>query len=351
MKDKIAGPITQMTIARIAGVSRPIVSLALSNDPRVALKTKEKVQQIARELNYHPDMNFDARRLALRQRSILPRFKTIGIHWSAAFGGFMENSYQRKILQGILKACLDYELACLIIQMPEESREMFARLSHIDGLIMFSPSDQVFHIAKSLGKPLVGIMGLHEMANVQIRNKEAVKIAYDHLRACGHERIGYFGPFIRKHDNNAIERKRALAGFLKKDGIFSSENFFETDRFIDYSGEIPEMLDASLDRIKKCSALIVYNDTMALTLLLEFSRRGIRVPEDISMIGIDGLDESAQSSPALTSVSYDLNALGVKAVEQMEKVIQNPLLLDQVIIPCFLVERDSVSKITKTRVR
>ncbi|MDK3158042.1 LacI family DNA-binding transcriptional regulator [Kamptonema cortianum] len=337
---KIEGPVTQADIARVAGVSRPIVSLALSGDLRVAEATRKKVQEIARQLNYHPDLNFDARRLAMRQKSNAPRFRTIGVVWSTEYGLIMENSYHRGILTGIINQCGRKSLATIIMQIPQETGEMFSRISLVDGLIMTSPSPFVLDLARRTGKPISGIMGLPEMPNVQIDNESAVAMAFEHLRAKGHERIGYFGPHIRTHDINARERREA---FLRQAGKKGVSLAFMPERFSHYHDDARQWAEESFSALKNLSALVVYNDLMAIGLIKGLEKQGCRVPRDISLVSIDNIEESALFDPQLTTVGYDLGAMGAAAVDMIEAMIQSPdKLPPRKLLPCHLIERDSV---------
>src|SRR5438034_3869175 len=98
-------PPSQCAVARRAGVARSTVSMALNGDPRIAAKTRARICRIAEQLHYHPQLNFDARRLAARQKGRVLPMETLGCVWVSTSNDQAFSSFRMQLINGMTRAC------------------------------------------------------------------------------------------------------------------------------------------------------------------------------------------------------------------------------------------------------
>ncbi|MGB5716908.1 MAG: GntR family transcriptional regulator [Gammaproteobacteria bacterium] len=174
--------------------------------------------------------------------------------------------------------------------------------------------------------------------SLTIDNFNSVVDSVNYLCSLGHERIG----FITGLDDSDVGKKR-LAGYLsalKNHGIdedtsliFKGDYTFETGR----TGA-----DYFLSLNTRPTAIMCANDTMAVSAIKELSRRGLKVPDDMSIVGFDNIVISSQIIPALTTVSVPFEDIAKQAVALLDSVLNDNVPEDRhMTLPCRLVVRDS----------
>lgn len=173
-------------------------------------------------------------------------------------------------------------------------------------------------IAKTLQSkctcPIIDINQNHSFtASIALDNDSATGQITEHLIGTHHyRRICYLGnvlePFFSQKRQEAYAKVMALHNLPVKDTDLYECSYEEAD----IAAALTHFLSAG-----KPDAIVCYNDRMALTLLLELLNHGYRVPEDIAITGTDMLEEGQAMNPSLTSVTFPIRELGIKAVEQL----------------------------------
>lgn len=169
-------------------------------------------------------------------------------------------------------------------------------------------------------------------------NFGGAKSATRHLISMGHRRIG----FLTRVEYGATNTDR-LAGYcaaLSDEGISIDEDFILPTRIEPDSGY--HAMHLLLDRPNPPTAVLAFDDSVAMDALRAAMDRGCNVPEDIAIVGFDGLRTTMISKPGITTVSIPLNEMGAKAIELLLRLIANPdTAPEQHTVPVSLIIRAS----------
>ncbi len=342
--------ITQKDVARLAGVARSTVSMALRGDKRISPEIRNRVLEASRRLNYSiSNSNDEARRLIAKRLGKYVPFKSIGLVWPRG-EGMHEYPFYQVIFQGIVEACweTDYSVTLLNVKPGHESELL--GLFHVDGIILPIPSEKHFQVLKELGIPLVTTYFKRpNVANIGIDNERAIEIAFDYLYENGHREIGFIGP-SEEHPVSAVRLKSYLR-CLKNAGIEYNRSYVIVDNTYDKQAEQGAYaLESIWSRRDRPTAIIFYNDAMAVAALSRAEELGIRIGEELSVVSIDGSPESAATNPPLTTVSIDLKEMGRQAalliVDFVESGEYKAVHID---VPIRLVVRETVKNISQAQ--
>jgi len=156
--------------------------------------------------------------------------------------------------------------------------------------------------------------------SVAVDERSAGELATQHLLDLGHERIGYVGgpDYYLPTRQKAAGREAALraAGF-EPDGLAVYTEDFSVEH-----GRLA--LRQLLELPSPPTGLICSNDLMAIGVLQEAATRGLRVPEDLSVVGFDGIEAAAWTSPPLTTVEQPIDEIAETAVNALSSLIADP---------------------------
>ncbi|MFQ6066884.1 MAG: LacI family DNA-binding transcriptional regulator, partial [bacterium] len=316
--------ITIRDVAKLAGVAVSTASLALNNRKRVSEATRKKVITAAQKLNYYPSSI--ARRFALNKTHTIALCAFIsGEH---PLGGFY-----MPVIQGIIDVvnASNYSFQLDIrgeYQSSSTKRETLTRLAKhkmVDGLLILSHWPLSFKEVMDLeqmGFPYVivdgGISGL-EANCVGVDNFGGAQKAVEYLIGLGHKKIGFItGPPDHQH---SMERIRGYKEALKRNNIKYDEKLVFQGDFHKKSGQ--EGMKYLLDLSSPPSAVFVANDNMALAAMKIIKEKGLRIPEDISIVGFDDIEAASQLDPLLTTVKQPLYEMGEKAARLLFILLNN----------------------------
>ncbi len=310
-------------IAREAGVSASSVSLVL-RDPdtkRVGVDTKKRINKIADRLNYRP--NFQARSL-VGQGS-----HTLGLVLST-----LANPIYIEITRGIVRQANEMNYGVIITSVDDrglkDERRVALDLIHrgVDGLIISSVlrKDPLVQELKEIGVPFVLIArsvdprpSLPTVNCVLPDNQRGSVLAVEHLFRTGRDRFALIlGP--QQTSTGFLRRKGALTA-LEKLGITREEvQLYQGD----YSRESGYRIGREIaSRDDRPEAVFSANDIMAIGLLHAFTEAGIKVPEDISLVGFDDIEMAGLPGVDLTSIAYCRETMGELSVERLIKMISS----------------------------
>lgn len=324
---------TSQDIAERANVSISTVSRVLNNTAPVAEETRARVLSIIAELGYKP--NLFAQGLAGGQS------RTIGVLTQLIGSPFYD-----VILRGILKGIDSSGYSPLFADGGWDAKKdqmainMFIQ-RQVDGLIILnghSPEEFLLEIASEIPMIIVGrdIPDLKEQC-LPFDDFEAAQKATQYLIEAGHRRIAHITG-LRDHQD-AIERRDGYLNAHKEAGIEADPDLIIEGDFTEPSGVMAvEML---LMRGRIFSALFAANDQMAYGARLALYRRGLRVPEDVSIVGFDDQAPSAYMIPPLTSIRRPPLEIGEAASQALVNLIQG----QSITLPKFqstLMIRESV---------
>jgi DNA-binding LacI/PurR family transcriptional regulator len=304
--------VTARDVARVAGVSVSTVSRALAKPDEVAPHTRAKVLDTARGMGYRP--NLAARGL------VTGRTGTIGL-----IVPDLENPFFASVTKGVQSRARTSGYAVIIADSDEDpsQEQVLARSmsKQVDGVVMCSPRAPETVIAElALEFPLV-LINRHSGAipTVEIDNLEGVRQAMVHLRALGHRTIAWVGGPSTSWSNT--ERLAALhtVAALRPDTTLLDLGSFQP--YVSGGVAAADLVIAS-----GATAVLAYNDLVAFGLLQRLRQRGVRVPEDISVVGVDNIPMSALTTPSLTSVGIPLVSCGRAGVDMLLSLVREPSL-------------------------
>lgn len=306
-------------IARMADVSHTTVSRALNNKSRIKNETKEKILSIARELNYLP--NFIARSLVMKQT------KTLGLVITT-----IANPFYTELSQGIETTAISLGYNIILcstnydLSIEKKYIDML-RSKGVDGIIFTSAhmgDPNIIGLAEE-GFPMVLVnrRTYHPMVRdkidyIGVDNISGGFLAVEHLIKLGHDRIGVIGG--SSESSVGFERleggKKALAVYGRE---VIGDYFLEGD-FLKGSGYRGGKEFLKMNRPP--TAIFATNDYMALGTYQAIVEEGMKIPEDMALIGFNDIEFTSMKGIELTTIGqkkYEMGALAVKTlVERIE---------------------------------
>ncbi|KQX06044.1 LacI family transcriptional regulator [Ensifer sp. Root423] len=304
-------------IAERAGVSVATVSRALSGSSLVTDETRQRINALARELNYRP--NVSARNLRTRRSmSVLLVVRDVG------------NPFYLEILKGVEATAREAGYAVLMGNTendPDREVEYFNMLrdGHADGMILMTgklPPPEPGESADLSHLPVVIALEMIEgsgFPHVQIDNVAAAEAAVDHLIALGHRRIAHIaGPLP---EVMALHRRDGYRAAMKAAGLAVPEGYEVRGDYLLESGEACASDLFALP--EPPTAIFAANDEMAYGAIHALRRLGREVPGDVSVVGFDDLYLSKAFYPPLTTVSQPRADIGRTAMSQLLNVLSD----------------------------
>ncbi len=323
-------------IGQLAGVSRSTVSRVVNGYPHISPEIRERVEQIISETGYQP--NSAARSLASS------RTQVIGLFIPNTVLHIFSDPYFPRLIEGISKACNaeNYTLALYLFHSLEEEQRSIERIlnSHtVDGLIVSADRDDSGLIPqlKERRMPFV-IVGRPEDTTINYVDTDNFNGAYAaarHLLRLERERIGFIGT---QHNNAGRDRRDGFMKALNEHGTTLPPQMIVYGDFSEESGYhgMRKLLPYKPD------ALFASSDLMALGALRSATEAGLKIPDDLAIIGFDDLPPATVAFPPLTTVRQPVHRLGMTAVEMLIDILNTGNDLPRrVILPTELVIRAS----------
>lgn len=326
--------ITLSDVALLAGVSSQTVSRVVNNHPYVSDDTRRRVLTAIRKLNYSP--NRAARSLATR------RSCTLGVvSFDIAFYGPAQ--MVMNIERTAKRRGYTVSLATADRMALEEVRQAVTDVGGdaLDGLLLIAPVigvsyEDLREICGTVPFVQIDIELSAKVPSVVIDQRYGSQLVTQHLIDLGHRCIAEIcGPqsWYGAQARHTSWRDTLLAAGLEPgpsvEGDWTSRSGYEAACALLASGA-------------EFTGLVVGNDQMALGAMAALRERGLRVPEDVSVVGFDDIPEAAYFAPPLTTVRQNFAALGEQSVEYLMALIENPgtPVHQRVLYPQF-VERQS----------
>lgn len=331
---------TLKDIALEAGVSITTVSNVINKkQQRVSPDMVEKINGIITRKNYIPSMT--ARTLA---KNSSPIIGIINHLHTQRKGGFMTDPFHRAVIGGIEDRIRDQGFF-LMIRTVENSRglEEVCRNWKMAGMIFTGLfQDAFFEDMRDMQIPYVLIdsyINLPDVYNVGLEDRKGGYIATRYLLERGHRVIAFTSPSIRNDgvvEQRLLGYKQALSEF----GVpFDPELIFEQKISIDEGIRLGYLLSEK----KKVTGIFSTADILAAGIITGLRKKGVRVPEDKSIIGFDDNYLCQSTYPTLTTVHQDAEEKGIMAIELMlAQLMGKPIRERKIILPVSLVERESV---------
>jgi len=313
-KRKAPQKVTLKTIADHLGLTAGTVSAALNNSAAarsIPEHTKERILQAARELNYRP--NFFARTLRLK------RTFTIGVIASQ-----IGDDYGSQVINGI-EHYLQQRNFFFLTVVHRHDPKLMATYSQlllsrgVEGLITVDTS-----VTETSLVPTVAVAGHQLVAgvtNIILDHKKAVRLALEHLRSLGHEEIAFLKG--QHFSSDSASRWSAICEVSEELGIRIRPELTVQIEGIDSTPNLGYPVGKELlARRTPFTALFAYNDISAIGAIWALREAGLRIPEDVSVVGFDDIPGAAFSNPALTTVRQPLIRMGQIAAQTLVDQIE-----------------------------
>jgi LacI family transcriptional regulator len=335
-------PVTINEVAKEAGVSITTVSRVVNNNYPVKKETREKIEKAIEKLNYKP--NAMARSLITKKTSM------IGIIVPG-----ITNLFFPTIVEAIEEQIKQrgYSIALSNTEGDAaQEREVADRIvaRQVDGIIVIDPRQENLksgfydNISKSV--PLIIINGApsgSKCSFVSYDEEVGTREAFDYLISLGHKKIS----FVRGHKSFSYDIKEQIYGeTLEREGLeYHKVINVGKGNSIEVVDSTEKMIEEIFSKEERPTAVFACNDLMAVGVLNASSKLGIKVPEELSVIGCDNTLIAHISSPKLTSVDLDMKEIGARAAEELMGIIENSERnRSKVIMDTKLIIRDSCAE-------
>ncbi|CDG23207.1 HTH-type transcriptional repressor CytR [Xenorhabdus poinarii G6] len=306
MEKKNCALATMKDVAKVAGVSTATVSRALMNPDKVSTRTRQKVENAVLEVGYYPHhLTKNLRRN--ESRTILVIVPDIS------------DPFFTEVIRGIEETAVDYGYLVLIGDCRYQQQEhAFINLlitKRIDGMVLLG-SNIPFDISKEEQKNLPPMVMANEFApglelpTVHIDNLTAAFNATHHLQKLGHQRIACVtGP---KTMPLCHYRLQGYIQALRRTGETIHEEYIVRGDFTYESGAA--LAETLLTLPQPPSAIFCHSDVMAMGVMWQAKKMGLKLPEDLSVVGFDNLNLAQYCEPALTTVRQPRYEIGHHAM-------------------------------------
>lgn len=333
--------VTIKDIAAATGVSATTVSNVINGKSgRVSEKTIKKINDAIEQLGYIPNMS--ARTLVSNSSKVIGFVNHIVTDKNS---NFMEDPFLSKFI-GILEQVLrenGYYLMLRTVETPEQFNA-FLRTWHLDGLFLSGIfKDDFYNAISPISLPTVLVdsyVRQDGICNVGIDDFSGSNASTTYLINNGHKRIAYASLHIQQEGGVLMERFLGYKSALTENSIpFDPTLVFECGMDLKNT----EALADYILEHRNITAIVTTADYLAANIMVNLRKRGIRIPEDVSIMGFDDLNICSLVSPALSTVHQNMESKGIAAVDYMLQLLNgekpdNP----EYIIKPYIVERDSV---------
>lgn len=311
-------PTTSADVARLAGVSRTTVSYVLNETPNLSIKadTRERVLAAARELNYQLQPAARALRKGCSDDIIFMVDRPL-THFVRDLVRIYDKRAQE--LGYRLVVCFTDELS------PEARHDYLLSLFSTRPAGIIAPSEIITRKDMELAggnspMPVVSLGYGGKGAGSGLPVVEAARVISEHLIERGHRKLGLIAPQLNYLTGHIEERLTGMRAVLENEAgsdvaVFpvTASTLVEGRRV---AGEIR-------NHPMHPTAIFGFNDEYSFPLLRAFYEQGIRVPQDIAVVGTDNLAFGEMTTPSLTSLSFDLQALGTRAIDLIDTTLRS----------------------------
>jgi len=318
--------VTIYDVAKKAGVGIGTVSRVINNSPQISSNTRKKVLKVIRELKYQPSAM--AQGLARKKSNII-----------ACVVPFFTGYFYFEVLNGIQQALSSYGYDLILynvdkLEKKEEILKRTIRERKVDGVLLISMpiSNKLVTTFRESSLPIVLVDSYHDdLDSITIENKEGAFIATEHLIKLGHKRIGMINgclssvPAINRLEGfKAALNKYNIAyqdtlvinvglngdpEILQNDGFNKKAGYKAMNKLLTLNGERP-------------TAIFISSDIQATGAIKAIQEHNLKIPQDISIIGFDGIELSGYLG--LTTMKQPMFEMGIIAVDRLIEKIEHP---------------------------
>lgn len=327
-------------IARAAGVSTSTVSKALNGYGDVGAQTAEKIRKIAQEMNYLPDA---AARVLKTNRSY-----NIGIVFEDGTESGLTHEYFSHILNSAKNELENhgYDITFIGGKVGGNSFLSHCRYRKVDGVLIASVDFHNPQVVELVNSEIPTITIDYQFDSHSCVMSDNVQGAYDlvkYLVSMGHRRIAFI------HGERTSVTIKRLSGFNKaarEFGLNIPAEYIRESRYHNIERTMKEA-EEILALPNRPSVLMFPDDYTAIGCRPLFEKRGLKVPDDLSVTGYDGIPLSQETRPRLTTLKQDAEAIGKQAAAKLVDEIENKnsQIVEEIVVSGTLLKGETVKQI------
>ena len=322
-------------VAELAGVSSATVSRVLNNDSTLNItdETRSNIIAAAKQLNYV-------------KKTKASRF-TIGIlHWYS-LEQELGDPFYLSIRMGVERFCQKDDID--IVRIFKTDGDYLEKLKNVDGIICIGKfsKEKMKEISDQARRTIFLDMETDEIEynTISLDFKTSMKTVINYLVSLNHQKIGFLGGKEVLEDGSEYPdfRQEYFIKYCSRNGV-DYKDFIMIDEFSRESGY--RMMTNMIQSNNLPTAIIAASDPIAIGAIRALKEHGIRVPEDVSSVGFDDIEDAIYTSPALTTVSTPNYYMGQYGAMMIYSILNEyDTIPVKITLPCHFVERDSCKKI------
>jgi LacI family transcriptional regulator len=313
--------VSQKEIANFLGVSQALVGMALNDHPRISAATRERVENAAKQLGYDRDLNSGARQMAAKRHGIRMLNNVIAVCSNPSSMPMHQQPFETDILNGIESVTDKLGVDVLMCRLRPVRLPRLIEKQEVDGAITVSSSVETLSALKHLDFPVVHLgsaaPGIHSVSAEHYRGTALVT---SHLLDLGHRQVAYIGYDVKRMPDESVLADAAKERFRSFCEVMETSGIAVKYAASSLSKSFPEYGARAFEALWKQSrhgltAVVCYNDTLAMGVVQAAQQMGLAVPRDLSVVGFDAVSDRFSFLPFITSAGYDRVLMGRRAVE------------------------------------
>ncbi len=324
-------------IALEAGVAKSTVSRALNDSPLISVETKDRIRAIAQERRFQ--MNDQARRLSLGQSHVIAL-----VTYEVMTDASVADAFMLEIISGLSTALHADAYDLLVVQASRSDSDWVNRYfasGRVDGFVLLGSHCTKTHIDTLVASAAPFVVwglapGRHRHGSVGGDNFTGGKVATAHLLNTGRTRIAFIGGKAGEHE--VEERYRGYCAALQEGGVQLDSALVSYADWSPASSTVA--MAALLDAGEQPDAVFATSDMMAIAAIDLIRKRGLRVPEDIAVVGYDDISMSEHHDPPLTTIRQSGRLAGRLLAGALVQTLRSGAIAN-VLIPAELIVRES----------
>ena len=330
-------------ISKACGVSVATVSKALNDHSDISLETKKHVREVAEKLGYRPN--------AAAQALKTNRTNNIGVLFVDDANSGLTHDYFNHVLDSFKRTAEDNGFDITFINGAKNRLNNMSYLSHaiyrgFDG-VMIACVDFTDPQVDELVKSNIPVVTIDHLFNNRITivsdNVRGMKDLITYVYGQGHRKIAYV------HGMESSVTQSRLSSFyktLQELGVTVPDEYIVTSPYRDTDAAF-EATNKLLDLPDPPTCILYPDDFAAFGGINAIRQRGMRIPEDISVVGYDGIEIARRITPILTTIVQDTDKIGSLAASKLIELINNPkgTLIEQIVVDGELEKGESVAKV------
>ncbi len=334
---------TIVDVAKVAGVSVSTVSRILNGKQDVAPATRERVQRVIEDLGYTPH--------AQAQRLRAGKTRNIALLFPFKYPGDVPfNPLDMDFIVGAAAAAGEREFFFNLLTNAVTKRSLLNlyRSAQVDGTVLMQihTHDWRAELLRQRGYPFVMIGHCDDnqgLSFIDLDFEAAVITAFDYLVELGHRKIGFLGQSRELRESGYGPAARSWDGYQRALQTHSVETAYREVGFA--SQDVHSATLDLLDELPQLSAIVTTHAYPALNIIQALGTRGLRVPEDCSVIAVTESRIADLGSPTLTTIDFPSYNMGYRAIDMLTRILQGTMPEpEQILIAPQLIVRQSTSR-------